>query len=616
MTAGRGPVSGRTAAPASLLVDFISPDPATPPLRAAFRSPCRVLVAESIGEVRAVLDEVQAQAAAGRWCVGFVAYEAAPAFDPALLVHPPLAGPLAWFGVFEAPAPWPDSGAAGGISPALVDWQVPLHAAAARAAIDDIHRRILAGEVYQINHTARMLGRLREGGASALFAALQRAQPGTYAAFIDTGADRILSVSPELFFDWQPDGRILMRPMKGTAARGATPAEDVARAAGLRASEKERAENLMIVDLVRNDLSRIADLHSVTVPRLFHTEPLPTVWSMTSDVQARTRPGTTLADVFAVLFPCGSVTGAPKVRAMRTIRALEPDPRGVYCGAVGVVRPGGAATFNVAIRTVQIDAAGGVRCGIGSGITIDAGFDGEWAEWRHKAAFVIRASAPFALLETFRVEDGVPLHLEDHLDRLATAAGHFGYRWTSLEEEASRRAVADLVAARSTGAWRVRLLLQGDGRIEVEAAALVQPEGPVRVVLAGGPLRDAHGEFVRFKTTRREHYDAFAPSPGCFDTLLWNEAGELTEFTRGNVAVRLDGHWITPPVAAGLLPGVGRARALAAGRISEGVVRVADLARAEGLAFLNSLRGWIEVRLETAVAPGRDASSPGGDRSG
>ena len=619
---------------ATVLVDFVSPDAATPPLRAAFAAPGRVLVAESPGEVRGVLDAVQAEAAAGRWCVGYVTYEAAPAFDPALLVHPPLPGPLAWFGVFDAPEPWPDagepwlgegegegwpdadagdastparrpeasalSGSAGSATPAIVDWQVPLQADAARDAIADIHRRIRDGEVYQINHTARMIGRLREGSAQALFAALQRAQPGTYAALIDTGVGQVLSVSPELFFDWRADGTILMRPMKGTAARGATPADDAARAAGLRASEKERAENLMIVDLVRNDLSRIAELHSVTVPRLFHTEPLPTVWSMTSDVRARTRPGTTLADVFGVLFPCGSVTGAPKVQAMRTIRGLEPDPRGVYCGAIGVVRPGGAATFNVAIRTVQIDSGGEARCGIGSGITIDAGAAGEWAEWLHKAAFVIRASAPFALLETFCLDDGVARHLDDHLARLAATAGYFGYRWTALEQGETRRAVADLVVRHPRGRWRARLLLHGDGRIEVEAAALADPVQPVRVSLAAAPLHEAQGEFVRFKTTRRGHYDVFAPAAGCFDTLLWNDAGELTEFTRGNVAVRLDGRWITPPLAAGLLPGIGRARALADGRITEGVVRVEDLPRADGLAFLNSLRGWIDVQLDKA----------------
>ncbi|MDT4843369.1 Aminodeoxychorismate synthase component 1 [compost metagenome] len=193
-------------------------------------------------------------------------------------------------------------------------------------------------------------------------------------------------MSPELFFDRDGD-RILVRPMKGTAPRGATPAEDAAHALRLRTVPKERAENVMIVDLIRNDLSRVAQPFSVRVPRLFHTEALPTVWQMTSDVEARLREGTTLADLFAALFPCGSITGAPKVSAMRMIRALEPDARGVYCGAVGVVRPGGHATFNVPIRTVTL-RDGAARCGIGSGITADAQADAEWDEWRHKRAFL------------------------------------------------------------------------------------------------------------------------------------------------------------------------------------------------------------------------------------
>lgn len=380
------------SAPVRVLIDFISPAAGTPPLRAAFEAPTEVLTADSQQQVQGVLDAVQAYAEAGSWCVGFVRYEAAAAFDAALVAHSPVPGPVAWFGVFDAIRPWWNEAG----ESARVDWYRPLPANDLRGAIAGIHRRIADGEVYQINHTARMRGTLCQGTPRTLFAALQRAQPGTYAAYIDTGAQQVLSVSPELFFDWSADGHILSRPMKGTAARGATQAEDAASAAALRASAKERAENVMIVDLIRNDLSRIAEPHSVAVPRLFHIEALPTVWSMTSDVVARTRPGTTLADVFTALFPCGSVTGAPKVQAMRTIHALEPDARGVYCGAVGVVRPGGAATFNVAIRTVEIDDGTAVCCGIGSGITIDADFDGEWAEWRHKAAFVLRASTASA----------------------------------------------------------------------------------------------------------------------------------------------------------------------------------------------------------------------------
>ncbi|WP_028604423.1 chorismate-binding protein [Ottowia thiooxydans] len=574
-------------------IDFISPRAGEPPLRASFKSPIKVLEATELHQVREVIDTAHAYAKTGSWCVGFVCYEAAAAFDEAFVTHPLPSGPLAWFAVFDEAGSWEDTDN----DQAVVEWHAPLKADDARAAIDDIHRRIAAGEVYQINHTARMRGTLRSGTPLALFSALQRAQPGTYAAFIDTGDQQVLSVSPELFFDWQPDedgrGQILARPMKGTCGRGATPQEDEKNAAALSASLKERAENVMIVDLIRNDLSRIAELHSVKVPRLFHIEALPTVWSMTTDVVGCTRAGTTLTDVFSALCPCGSVTGAPKVQAMRTIRELEPDARGVYCGAIGIIRPGGATTFNVAIRTLELKGQE-VRCGIGSGITIDAKFDGEWKEWHHKAAFVQRASSPFALLETLRIEGGVARHMDAHLDRMATSASHFGYPW---DRSLAVRALSDLTAAHPQGVRRVRLLLHADGKLEVEAPAMADVEGPVQVQLASKPLAEAYGEFVRFKTTRRGHYDAFAPGPGVFDTLLWNEAGELTEFTRGNVAVKLDGRWLTPPLSSGLLPGVERAVAIASGKIEEGVVCVEDLARAESVAFFNSLRGWIPVQF-------------------
>lgn len=577
-------------------IDFISPDEGGVPLRASFEAPIQVLTASAPEQVRGVLQAVQEHANAGRWCVGFVNYEAAPAFDTALSVRASSHGPLACFAVFDEAGPWQQADE----DAAVVEWHGTLQATEASAAITDIHRRIAEGEVYQINHTARMRGQLRNGSARALFDALQCAQPGTYAAYIDTGESQVLSVSPELFFDWRPDasgrGPILTRPMKGTCARGATPEEDIANAHRLQTSAKERAENVMIVDLIRNDLSRICELHSVKVPRLFHAEALPTLWSMTTDVVGHTRAGTTLADVFGALFPCGSVTGAPKVQAMQTILDLEPDPRGVYCGAVGVVRPGGAATFNVAIRTVEVRGRE-VFCGIGSGITIDASVRGEWAEWQHKAAFVKRASAPFSLLETLRIENGVARHAEAHLARMAASAAHFGYPWDAA---AAARAVAELAASHAHGIRRARVLLHSDGSFETEAPAMQDVIGPVRVRLADSPLLEAHGEFVRNKTTRRAHYDAWAPAQGFFDTLLWNEAGEVTEFTRGNVAVKLNGRWLTPPVSSGLLPGVGRAMALSSGRVEEGVVRLADLERAEGVAFLNSLRGWIDATLQVA----------------
>ena len=581
----------------SCRIDFTQPLTAgATRMRHRFEAPREVLVAHALHEVRGVLDAVFAAAQQGRWCVGHVRYEAAPAFDAALQTHA-ADGPLAWFAVYDAPQPGADDAAA---APAQVVWNDSPEREAFDAALAQIQQAIAAGELYQVNYTAPFRGTL-QGSPQALFAALLRAQPGGYAAYLQAGDEQVLSVSPELFFDWQdaPEGgTLLARPMKGTAPRGATPEQDAQQAEHLRTAPKERAENVMIVDLLRNDLSRIAQPHSVRVPRLFHTEALPTVWQMTSDVAATTRTGTRLQDVFAALFPCGSVTGAPKVQAMRTIAQLEDGPRGVYCGAVGLLRPaaGGGlhATFNVPIRTVELQGSE-ARCGIGSGIVWGADANAEWREWAAKRAFVERASEPFDLLETLRLEDGAYRHLPEHLARMEQAAAHFGVPWDAT---AVHQCLQVLAGSHPQGAWRTRLLLGAAGTPRAEAFALAPTPEPVLLRLAQRPLAQAHGEFVRHKTTRRAHYAAFAPQePGVFDTVLWNEEGEITESTFGNIAMLLDGRWVTPPLACGLLPGVGRAVALRDGRVIEAVVRLQDLPRVQGWAFINSLRGWLQAHL-------------------
>jgi para-aminobenzoate synthetase/4-amino-4-deoxychorismate lyase len=571
------------------LIDFTGAGPQGQALRLSFEQPFERLVARSQAEVRTVLDAAEQHARAGRWCVGFVRYEAAPAFDAALQVHE-ADGPLAWFAVYDKAEPWAEH-EHGTYAP--MQWRGLIERDAFDAQIARIHRAITDGEVYQVNLTAPLTSHF-SGDAQALFHALHRAQPEGYAAFIATDhGEQILSVSPELFFDWR-DGRILGRPMKGTAPRGSTPEDDAAQSERLLASEKERAENLMIVDLIRNDLSRVAEPFSVQVPALFERRAWPTVWQMTSDVVARTKPGTTLADVFRALFPCGSVTGAPKVQAMRWIHRLEGRARGVYCGAIGVLQPGGAATFSVGIRTVVLrgDEA---QCGIGSGITIDAPAEAEWREWQHKRAFLERTAEPFDLLQTLRLQDGHYRAPELHVARLAEAARHFGQAWDEATVHEALQAVA---AQRPAGLWRVRLLADAQGWVQTQAFALAVSPQPVVVRLAPAPI-EAPLEFLRFKTTRRAHYDAFAPAdPAVFDTLLWNTAGEVTEFTRGNViALMDDGRRITPPLRCGLLDGVGRALALREGSVEEAVLRVEDLPRVQRLWFVNALRGELVAEL-------------------
>lgn len=589
-----------------VLIDFTSTAADGGALRCAFGEPLHVLSAEHPHDVREVLDAAEAEARAGRWCVGFVRYEAAPVFEPRAAVHADNAdrhthGPLAWFGVFDEALPWSDDEAAGHYGP--LQWQASLDEPEFSRRVERIHQAIRDGEVYQVNLTAPLHSRF-DGDPLALFHALRRAQPQAYAAFVDLGERQLLSVSPELFFDWRDD-RLLARPMKGTAPRGATPAEDRALADGLRASEKERAENLMIVDLLRNDLARLSTPFGVHVDSLFDLRPWPTVWQMTSDVVARTRAGLTLSDVFTALFPCGSVTGAPKLRAMHWIHMLEDGPRGVYCGALGVLQPGGAATFNVPIRTVALHG-GRARCGIGSGITIDAGAEAEWREWQHKRGFLERAARPFELLQTLRLQDGVLPHAPLHLQRLQAAARHFGFR---CELPQAQALLDDIASAHARGSWRVRLLCDALGRLRAEAFTLPPTAQPVQVRLADRPI-EAPPEFLRHKTRRREAYEALAPQdPTVFDTLLWNPRGELTEFTRGSLVAELaDGRLVTPPLGCGLLDGVGRALALA-GQGPEGlppgtpaeeaVLERAALARVRRLWFVNALRGALQVRLVT-----------------
>lgn len=567
----------------------------------AFGEPYEVLVAHELSQVEAVLRAVEQRAQQGRWCVGYVRFEAAPAFDPALEVHPPT-GPLVWFGVHDAPLPQNQVGPLpvvddSACATARVTWQPGLARPDFDAALERLHQAIGDGEIYQANFTARRVGQLHVP-PQELLSAMRQAQPGGFAAYLDTGDEQVLSVSPELFFDWH-EGHLITRPMKGTAPRGRSPKEDADLVRGLQTSPKERAENVMIVDLIRNDLSRIAKPFSVQVDGLCRVQALPSVWQMVSDVHADTRDGTTLVDVFSALFPCGSVTGAPKVQAMRLIRALEETDRGVYCGAVGVVRPGGSATFNVPIRTAVVRGTT-VQAGTGSGITADATAAAEWLEWRFKQAYLHRASQSFEILETLALRDGVLQHSACHLARMEMSAAHFGFVW---QRDAAVETLEQLCLRHPQGTWRVRLLLGAAGRLLAQAYALADTPATVRLQLAGSPLQEADSEFVRHKTTRRAHYDHFTPTDAhVFDTVLWNVQGEVTECTRGNLALLLDGRWVTPALGCGLLPGVGRAQCLAQGRVVEAVVLLSDLPRVQAMKFVNSLRGWIDAVWDQPLA--------------
>ena len=427
------------------LVDF-PPHPEAPQgprQRWRFDRPSRWLVAHDPSQVAGLLDAAHALAQAGQWCVGWVAYEAAPGLNPHLPVKAlPPGQPYAVWAVFDQSQAWdgqPVTDAArSNPSWQAGPWQADLNQSAIEQKVEQIRSLIQAGEVYQVNLTGQLHSPF-DGEPAALwpwFMALRRSQPQGYALMLDARAacrvpGAVLSVSPELFFDW--DGQhITTLPMKGTAPRGPDATADAAAAKHLRTSAKERAENLMIVDLLRNDLSRVAEVGSVRVPDLFELHALPTVWQMTSTITARSRSDLRLSELFAALFPCGSVTGAPKRQAMHHIARLERSPRGVYCGAVGLMAPGGRVTFNVPIRTVTVDtlpppAPWRAHCGIGSGITLDATGPGEAQEWRAKQAFLHRADAPFQLLESLRLENGQIARVPAHLARIQQAALAFHF---------------------------------------------------------------------------------------------------------------------------------------------------------------------------------------------
>ena len=567
-----------------------------------FDWPQQVLRADSLEQVVPCLIAARKAAEAGSWVVGFVAYEAGPAFEAGLKVAAGQIGPLALFAVFSEAQPIP-----GGALPGPFEVG-PWESITTRRGFDDsvarIREDIRNGRYYQANYTRRLQAGF-EGDALGLFRALYNAQPGSFSVFLDWGEGQIASVSPELFFHWQPATRTLMsRPMKGTSPRGRHPDDDARQAAELVADPKERAENVMIVDLLRNDLGRVAESGSVHVSDLFHVEPLPSVWQMTSTVNARARADVRLEDVFGALFPCGSVTGAPKGTSMQAIAEYEDGPRGIYCGALGVIAPGGEAVFNVPIRSVQLDRPRGLAlCGIGSGITWASRAEDEWAEWQAKRRFLWRATASFSVLETLRLEHGEFVLRAAHLARLADAARYFGFPWRASHVD---RTLDERSRAHPEGRWRVRVLLDRHGSVRSEVHAWSGPLGADlpdeagRETLATIRLADEafveDPDFVRHKTSWRPGYARFTPGPdGPFDTLLWNAAGELTEFTRGNLALRLDGQWLTPPLAAGLLPGVRRHELVRAGQLTERILRRSDLEHAEGMLLINSLRGCVPV---------------------
>ncbi|MFV0428085.1 MAG: chorismate-binding protein [Arachnia sp.] len=567
----------------------------------AFADPVEILRADHPREVPGVLRRAQAAGDDGHFAAGYVTYEAAGGLDPVLATHPPGPGPVAWFGVYPAPITPPEADAGEAPGP---QWQWPVDASDYLAAVAAIKRRIAAGQTYQVNYAVPLSGTPVPGDAYARYVQLWRHHRPRYGAFLRTPDLDIVSLSPELFVARNAH-TLTTRPMKGTAARGRFPAEDAEYAAGLLGSTKERAENVMIVDLLRNDLSRVCQAGTVAVPALLTVESHPTFHALTSTVTGTLRPRVGLPEVFEAMFPCGSVTGAPKARSMAVIRELEPTARGVYCGAIGVIQPGGDYQFSVAIRTIELSDR--ARYWVGSGITWPSFAPAEFAELRVKSRVVTQTSPDFSLLETMLWTGEHIADLALHLDRLRFSAERLGFAFNAR----LIRSQIEAVLADDRGRQRrVRLTVAPSGAPQVTSSAVPNP-GQVRAALTDLPI-DSTDDLWFHKTTDRTRFEERLATAGeVDDVILVNERGELTEFTIGSLVVELGGQLLTPPVGCGLLPGITRHRAIESGTVNECRVLAADLYRADRIWRLNSVRGWEPVMLADSPTSREACSGPG-----
>ncbi|XJZ25720.1 aminodeoxychorismate synthase component I [Bacillota bacterium Lsc_1132] len=556
-----------------------------------FQNPLKVIIAHTLEEVLPSFQLIQEAVEQGYYAAGFLSYESAPAFDSAYKVKPAYSMPLLWFGIFDLPVSQPLSSSG---MYTLTEWNPSVSMQDYHQAILKIKESIENGITYQTNYTIRLISQF-EGDDVAFFEKLKRVQASNYCAYINTGEHSILSASPELFFHLK-DNKLTTRPMKGTIKRGKTVAEDQANASWLYHSEKNRAENVMIVDLLRNDLGMLAEPGSVTVSKLFDIEQYPTVHQMTSTISAQLSEKTPFVDIFKALFPCGSITGAPKISTMQIIENLETSSREVYCGAIGYITPNKEAIFNVPIRTVWIDHQSGEAVyGVGGGITWDSTTEGEYLEILAKAQLLMEDRPEFQLLESLLLDNGKIFLLEKHLKRLKQSAQYFGY---PLDLESIKEKIDYFARQNSSGLFKIRLLAEKDGNTTIEGQPIGQLERSLKVMLAPKPV-DQNDPFLYHKTTHRETYSTFQQQKPAdvFDVLLWNEDGEITEFTNGNVVVELDGGLWTPSVESGLLAGTFREKLLDMGEIREKTITLSDLKKCSKIWFINSVRKWVEVQL-------------------
>ena len=582
-----------------------------------FLDPVRILSASQLDEIPELFREIDQALIAGLHVAGYLSYECGYYFERFDNIDLEInledrALPLAWFGVYRKPIVFhhetgameqaselPMAAASVTPAPARLAERVELNLSEQdyRACLDHIQQYIKAGDTYQVNFTDSVSLPVT-APPEAAFASLVEQQPVSYGALLNVAGRHILSLSPELFFRIE-DGKITTRPMKGTMPRGLDVAEDAAAALRLRHDEKNRAEHLMIVDLLRNDLGRICSMGSVHVDDIFSVERYATLLQMTSTVSGTLRAGLSYYDIFKALFPSGSITGAPKIRTMQIIRELEQTPRGIYTGAIGFLSPGGISAFNVAIRTLVL-RDGHAHMGVGGGIVADSDAGEEYRECKLKTEFLVRKRYEFQLIETMLWKESFSL-LPLHLDRLESSAGYFDFQF---DREAILRALAKFSERLLfEGRFRVRLLLHKSGKTTITATMLGQEKSAERVCLAclSTERTSSRDVFLRHKTTHRSLYDkeyAKARANGFDDVIFLNERDEVTEGAISNVFVQQGERLVTPPLSSGVLPGVLRRHLLLTRSIAEErVLSLPDLLGADGIFLCNSVRGLRRIRV-------------------
>ena len=556
--------------------------------RYTFTQPIKELKTRNVAEVTALLSQVESYQQQGYYVVGYVSYEAAPAFEKKLAVHrAPLLGEyLLYFTVHDRvetssiPLTYEEVDLP-------TSWQEVTSAADYEKAISQIHHHLRQGDTYQVNYTVQLKQDL-SANPFDIYNRMVVEQEAGYNAYIEHDEMAVISMSPELFFE-QHDRELTTRPMKGTTQRGLSDQEDLEQARWLEQDPKNRSENMMIVDLLRNDMNRISEVGSEHVERLCQVEQYSTVWQMTSTIKSQLGSEIDLVSIFRSLFPCGSITGAPKIATMEIIKDLEPQARGVYCGTIGLLLPNGRRIFNVAIRTIQLHKGQAIY-GVGGGITWDSTWESEYREVHQKAAVLYRQQARFQLITTGKISQKILLFEDQHLERLRKASRYFAFPFDV--EELRQEIKKECQACDINQDYRLRIILSKSGEIELSCQVLA-PLSPTfcqaQLCLQESNLQQA---FTYFKTTHRPHLTL-----GEEERIYHNVAGELFETSMGNLVLKIAGKLYTPPTRLGILPGIYRQHLLETGQAEEKALTLADLAQAESIYGCNAVRGLYELML-------------------